>query len=100
HTIYWRDWSSDVCSSDLEYLASSKCGRGRCTRGQQGIGISAATTWAQLTNAQGAKVTTKTKGMRKAMKAVIDVDIKGNKGIVKNKEMIEWKKEHGLKAEF
>ena len=28
-----------------EYLASSKFGRGRCTRGQQGIGISAATTW-------------------------------------------------------
>ena len=27
-----------------EYLASSKFGRGRCSRGQQGIGISAATT--------------------------------------------------------
>src|SRR5258707_13008328 len=22
HTIYWRDWSSDVCSSDLTLLAS------------------------------------------------------------------------------
>src|SRR3712207_7274441 len=20
HTIYWRDWSSDVCSSDLEHV--------------------------------------------------------------------------------
>ena len=39
-----------------EYLASSKFGRGRCSRGQQGIGISAATTWAQLTNASGVKV--------------------------------------------
>ena len=44
-----------------EYLASSKFGRGRCTRGQQGIGISAATTWAQMTCAQGAKVISKTK---------------------------------------
>src|SRR3712207_7630467 len=22
HTRYWRDWSSDVCSSDLSYLLS------------------------------------------------------------------------------
>lgn len=83
-----------------EYLASSKFGRGRATRGQQGIGISAATTWAQLTNAKGAKVTSKTKGMRKAIRAIIDVDIKGNKGIVKNKEMIDWNKPHGVRVEF
>lgn len=83
-----------------EYLASSKFGRGRATRGQQGIGISAATTWAQLTNARGAKVTSKTKGMRKAVRAIIDVDIKGNKGLLKNKEMIDWDKPHGVKVEF
>ena len=59
-----------------EYLASSKFGRGRCTRGQQGIGISAATTWAQMTCAQGAKVISKTKAMRKAVSAIIEVDIK------------------------
>lgn len=83
-----------------EYLASSKFGRGQCTRGQQGIGISAATTWAQLTNATGAKVTSKTAKMRKAIVATVDVDIKGNKGILKNKETIDWNKEHGLKVEF
>lgn len=83
-----------------EYLASSKFGRGQCTRGQQGIGISAATTWAQMTNAKGVIVTSKTKSMRKAMKAQIDVDIKSNTGAVKNKEMIEWKKDHGVRVEF
>jgi DNA topoisomerase-6 subunit B len=83
-----------------EYLASSKFGRGQCTRGQQGIGISAATTWAQLTNATGARVTSKTKGMRKAIVATVDVDIKGNKGILKNKETIDWEKPHGLRVEF
>lgn len=83
-----------------EYLASSKFGRGQCTRGQQGIGISAATTWAQLTNASGARVTSKTARMRKAVAATIDVDIKGNKGILKNKETIEWNKPHGLRVEF
>ena len=83
-----------------EYLASSKFGRGRATRGQQGIGISAATTWAQLTNATGARVTSKTKGMRKAVRATVDVDIKGNKGLVKNKEMIDWARPHGVRVEF
>lgn len=83
-----------------EYLASSKFGRGQCTRGQQGIGISAATTWAQLTNASGARVTTKTAKMRKAVAATVDVDIKGNKGLLKGKETIDWDKPHGLKVEF
>lgn len=83
-----------------EYLASSKFGRGRCSRGQQGIGISAATTWAQLTNASGVKVISKTKGMRKAFSAIIDVDIKGNKGILKKKETVDWDKPHGLRVEF
>lgn len=83
-----------------EYLASSKFGRGRCSRGQQGIGISAATTWAQLTNASGVKVLSKTKGMRKALSATIDVDIKGNRGLMKNKETVDWDKSHGTKVEF
>src|SRR3712207_9425335 len=29
HTIYWRDWSSDVCSSDLPSLDSSASTRTR-----------------------------------------------------------------------
>ncbi len=83
-----------------EYLASSKFGRGRCTRGQQGIGISAATTWAQLTCAQGAKVVSKTKAMRKAVSAQIEVDIKNNKGVIKNRETFEWDRAHGTRVEF
>jgi DNA topoisomerase-6 subunit B len=83
-----------------EYLASSKFGRGRCTRGQQGIGISAATTWAQMTCAQGAKVISKTKAMRKAVSAIIEVDIKNNKGLVKKKETIDWNRPNGTHVEF
>ena len=83
-----------------EYLASSKFGRGRCSRGQQGIGISAATTWAQLTNARGVHVVSKTKGMREAVSVVVDMDIKNNKGILKNKEKLSIDKKHGLKVEF
>ena len=83
-----------------EYLASSKFGRGRCSRGQQGIGISAATTWAQLTNARGVHVISKTKKMNEAVSVVVDMDIKNNKGLLKNKKMISIDKKQGLKVEF
>lgn len=83
-----------------EYLASSKFGRGQCSRGQQGIGISAATTWAQLTQAKGAFVMTKTANMRKAIQGQVDVDIKTNSGILRNKESVDWDKKHGVRVEF
>ena len=83
-----------------EYLASSKFGRGQCSRGQQGIGISAATTWAQMTNAKGVQVISKTKNMRKAISAQVDVDIKTNTGILRNKESLDWKKTNGTRVEF
>lgn len=83
-----------------EYLASSKFGRGRCTRGQQGIGISAATTWAQLTCAMGARVISKTKAQRKAVSAIIEVDIKNNRGNMKQRETIDWDRPHGTLVEF
>lgn len=83
-----------------EYLASSKFGRGQCSRGQQGIGISAATTWAQLTNAKGALVFSKTAKMRKAVKAQVDVDIKSNQGVLRKKDSFDWERPHGVRVEF
>ena len=55
----------DISKVFGEYLASSKFGRGRCSRGQQGIGISAATTWALQTTATPVRVISKTKDQRK-----------------------------------
>ncbi|MGZ3795529.1 MAG: DNA topoisomerase VI subunit B, partial [Pseudobdellovibrionaceae bacterium] len=92
--------SDDLAKVYGEYLASSKFGRGQCSRGQQGIGISAATTWAQMTNARGVQVISKTKNMRKAVSAQVDVDIKSNTGILKNKETLEWDRPHGTRVEF
>lgn len=83
-----------------EYLASSKFGRGRCSRGQQGIGISAATTWAQLTSAKGARIVTKTKSMRQAVSCLVEVDVKNNKGNLKDKKAISWDRPHGVSVEF
>ena len=92
--------AEDLAKVFGEYLASSKFGRGQCSRGQQGIGISAATTWAQLTNARGAVVTSKTSRMRKAISAQVDVDIKSNTGLLKNKDSIDWEKTSGVRVEF
>ncbi|MCB0342110.1 MAG: DNA topoisomerase VI subunit B [Pseudobdellovibrionaceae bacterium] len=91
---------SDIPQVFGQYLASSKFGRGQCSRGQQGIGISAATTWAQLTNASGVKVLSKTKKMRKALSTIVDVDIKGNKGLLKDKNLVDWDINHGTRVEF
>lgn len=90
----------DVPSVFGEYLASSKFGRGRCSRGQQGIGISAATTWAQLTSASGAKVITKTAKMRQAVSMTVEVDIKHNKGIIRDKKNVDWDRPSGVSVEF
>ena len=83
-----------------EYLASSKFGRGRCSRGQQGIGISAATTWAMQTTAQGVKVFTRTKEQRQAIGCTVDVDIKGNRGILRDKLAVDWDRPHGTSVTF
>lgn len=83
-----------------EYLASSKFGRGRCSRGQQGIGISAATTWAMQTTATGAKVVTKRKNARKAFCCIVDMDLKNNRGTLREKQNIEWDREQGTSVEF
>lgn len=45
--------AEDLAKVYGEYLASSKFGKGQCSRGQQGIGISAATTWAQFDQRKG-----------------------------------------------
>ena len=91
----------DVIKVFGEYLASSKFGRGRCSRGQQGIGISAVTTWAQLTHGSGVTVISKTKKMNKAIKCDIEVDIKKNIGNLKKKENFDWgDKAHGISCEF
>ena len=83
-----------------EYLASSKFGRGRCTRGQQGLGISSSVTWAQTTSAQGVRVLTKTKKMKKAYACVVEVDIKHNKGMTKGAKDVPATFAHGTEIEF
>jgi DNA topoisomerase-6 subunit B len=90
----------DISKVFGEYLASSKFGRGRCSRGQQGIGISAATTWALQTTATPVRVITKTKDQRKAITCSIEVDLKNNKGITRDRQAIDWNRTNGTSVEF
>ncbi len=90
----------DVTKVFGEYLASSKFGKGRCSRGQQGIGISAATTWAQLTSARGVRVITKTPKMRQAVSCTVSVDIKNNRGVLQDEKRIQWDRPSGVSVEF
>lgn len=92
--------AADIPKVFGEYLASSKFGRGRCSRGQQGIGISAATTWAIQTTAQGAKIITKQSGQKKAISCTVATDLKQNKGIIQDKGTIDWDRAHGTSVEF
>jgi DNA topoisomerase-6 subunit B len=59
-----------------QYLSSSKFGMGRCSRGQQGIGISSVSMYSQLTNASGAQVLTKRKEDKEALSVLISPDVK------------------------
>lgn len=90
----------DVVQIFGEYLTSSKFGRGRCSRGQQGIGISAVTTWSQLTHGTGATVITKTAKMKQAVQCEVVVDIKKNQGILKTKKNVDWDRDSGVSCEF
>lgn len=92
--------AADIPQVFGEYLASSKFGRGRCSRGQQGIGISAATTWAMQTTATGARVVSKKKSMKKALSCIVDMDLKNNRGMLRDKTQIDWDRPHGTSVEF
>src|SRR3712207_9146876 len=39
HTRYWRDWSSDVCSSDLATAGAGHLERGGCAGGAGGLEV-------------------------------------------------------------
>lgn len=69
-------------------------------RGQQGIGISAAVLYAQLTIGRPAKITSKTAKGKDANYYELHIDTKTNKPIVIKEEQIDWKHERGTKIEL
>ncbi len=71
-------------------LYGSKFHRLRMSRGQQGIGISAAGMYGQLTTGQSTRILSKTKGHKMAHRIVVQIDTKGNKPVILEDEEVEW----------
>ena len=81
-------------------LYGSKFHRLKQSRGQQGIGISAAGLYGQLTTGKPVVIISKTGKGRPAFKIDLRIDTKRNQPDVVKDETAEWDKEHGTRVEI
>ncbi|MAG15519.1 DNA topoisomerase VI subunit B [Candidatus Woesearchaeota archaeon] len=70
------------------------------SRGQQGIGISAAVLYAQLTTGKPAKIISRISPKEPAHYYELYIDVKNNAPKILKEEVVNWKKEHGTKIEL
>ena len=71
------------------------------TRGQQGIGISAAVLYGQLTSGKPATIISKTAKGKKAYQLKLQIDTKTNNPKIKDEIEIDWEeKDHGTRIEI
>jgi len=82
-------------------LYGSKFHRLKQSRGQQGIGISAAAMYGQLTTGQPIRVTSRTGKARPAHHFEIQIDTRKNNPVVTlDQELSDWHLEHGTRVEL
>jgi len=81
-------------------LYGSKFHRLKQSRGQQGIGISAAALYGQLTTGKPIKITSKISPTHPAHYYELIIDTRKNAPKILKEEEIEWNKEHGTKIEI
>ena len=81
-------------------LYGSKFHRLRCSRGQQGIGISAVLLYGQLTTGKGMHVTSRIGPKHQAHYFEIHLDTQRNEPIIREDKTVEWKREHGTRIEI
>ncbi len=80
-------------------LYGSRFGKRVQSRGQQGIGISAAVLYSQLTSGKPAIVTSKTQsGEAQRFEVIIDTDT--NEPEIVSEEEVEWDRTHGTRIEI
>ena len=70
------------------------------SRGQQGIGISAAVLYSQLTSGKPAKVTSRTRGSETAEYFELIVDTDNNEPEISHEETRTWERPHGTRIEL
>ncbi|WP_394850419.1 DNA topoisomerase VI subunit B [Pendulispora brunnea] len=81
-------------------LYGSKFHRLKQSRGQQGIGISAAGLYGQLTTGRPVVIISKIGKGRPAHRIELRIDTKRNHPDVLKDEIVEWDKEHGTRVEI
>jgi len=81
-------------------LYGSKFHRLKGSRGQQGIGISAAVLYAQLTTGKPVVITSKTSPKQKAHHYWLHINTVKNEPEIVKEESFEWNKDHGTKVEL
>jgi DNA topoisomerase-6 subunit B len=69
-------------------------------RGQQGIGISAAVLYSQLTSGKPAKITSRTKGSTEAQYFELIIDTDTNEPEIDIEETTTWERPHGTRIEL
>jgi DNA topoisomerase-6 subunit B len=70
------------------------------SRGQQGIGISAAVLYSQLTSGKPAKITSRTQGSADAEYFELVIDTDDNEPEIRHEETTSWDRPHGTRIEL
>jgi DNA topoisomerase-6 subunit B len=83
-----------------QLLYGSKFHTMKQQRGQQGIGISAAVLYAQLTTGRAARITSRISPKEPAHYYELHIDTSQNEPQIVKEETVEWKKEQGTKVEL
>lgn len=81
-------------------LYGSKFHTMKQARGQQGIGISAAVLYAQLTTGRPARIWSRTSPKKPSTYYELSINTKTNEPEILKEEQVEWKKESGIKIEL
>ncbi|MBN2421444.1 DNA topoisomerase VI subunit B [Candidatus Woesearchaeota archaeon] len=81
-------------------LYGSKFHSMKQSRGQQGIGISAAVLYAQLTSGKPAKIVSRTGKDKPAHYYELHIDTSSNNPEIVKEGEVEWRKEHGTRIEL
>ncbi len=79
-------------------LYGSKFHRMKQQRGQQGIGISAAGMYAQLTTGQPVEIVSRTGKKQPAHRFRITLDTQKNQPVIQKDETVEWDADHGTRV--
>jgi DNA topoisomerase VI subunit B len=81
-------------------LYGSRFHQNRQARGQQGIGISAAVLYANLTTARPARITSKVEEEEAAHVLDLTIDTQKNQPRVVNEDLVLWDRPHGTRVEL